>query len=61
MLGLAALKSGAVHKAFKVDIDGVAVLRRALTGQHAAVAVLHPLELGFDLRLFHSLDLLGHI
>ena len=61
VLRLAALERGAVDKALKVDVGNVAVLGRAITGQHAGVAVLHALELGFDLGVVHSLDLFGHV
>ena len=51
MLCLAALKSLAINKALKVDINGITVLSSALTGQQTAVAVLHALHFGVNICL----------
>ena len=59
MLRLAALKGNAVHKALEVDIDGIAVLGSALTGQQTAVAVLHAGQLGVHGAVLDSMDLFG--
>ena len=60
VLSLAALESLAVDKALEVDGGGVAVLSLAVTGQQTAVAVLHALDLGVNIRLVHSLDIFGN-
>ena len=59
VLGLAALKGDAVHKALEVHIHGVAVLGLTLAGDDAAVAVLHADQLGLNVGVVHSIDLLG--
>ena len=57
VLSLAAVESLAINEALEVDINGVAVLGSALTGQQTAVAILHALDLGVDVSLIHSLDI----
>ena len=51
LLRLAALKRLAVDKALEVDGDGVAVLRFALDGLDAGVALGHTVQLGVDVGL----------
>ena len=60
MLCLAALKSLAINKALKVDINGITVLSSALTGQQTAVAVLHALHFGVNICLVDILGFFGH-
>ena len=57
VLSLAALKGNAIDEALEVDVDGIAVLGLALTGQQTAVAVLHTLDFSVDIGLIHSLDI----
>ena len=59
MLGLAALKGDAIHKALEVDISGIAILSLAIAGNDAAVAVLHAGQLGIHISVLNSIDLLG--
>ena len=56
VLCLAALECNAVHKALEVDVNDVAVLSSALTGQLTGVALLHTLQLGLDSLVRNSMD-----
>ena len=56
VLSLAALECNAIDEALEVDIDDVAVLSSALTGQLTGVALLHTLQLGVDGLVGNSMD-----
>ena len=56
VLSLAALECNAIDEAFEVDINDVAVLSSALTGQLTGVALLHTLQLGIDGLVGNSMD-----
>ena len=60
MLCLAALECNAIDEALEVDINDVAVLSSALTGQLTGVALLHTLQLCLNSLVRDSMDSLFH-
>ena len=62
MLRLAAFKGLVVDKAFKVNVDDIAVFSAAvLNSDGAGVAVAHPLDFGVDLFVGDGVNLLGSL
>ena len=56
VLSLAALECNAIDEALEVDINDVAVLSSALTGQLTGIALLHTLQLSFNGLVGNSMD-----